>query len=89
MRCNRGHENISAARHRLDQALRFVADSQPDLAHAACHRFIGHGGLAPDGPRELILRNQAASVLDEVAQGLEALRPQFYVATGTAQTATP
>jgi hypothetical protein len=43
------------------------------LAHALHQRPVGHDDVPPHGFDQLVLRYQAASVLNEVAQDLEAL----------------
>jgi hypothetical protein len=73
----------------LDDALLSIVKRDTHVADAAGQRFISHDDVGPDRLNELVLRYQPARVLDEIAQNLEALRPQLDLAIVRAEAASP
>src|SRR6266852_9352507 len=51
-----------------------------DLAHAMHQQLVGCGRVGPNRLDKLALGHQAAGILDEITQDLEALRTQLHIA---------
>jgi hypothetical protein len=64
------HEAVAAAMMRLEvpRGAGIVAEGIADLLHTDLDRSLLDDHVAPDGGEELLLRDQHAGVLDEMAQ---------------------
>src|SRR5262245_14319005 len=82
---NRCSETVAAPRHGLDQTLLAVAQRLTHVAHATRQRRVRHDDVRPYCFDQFVLRHQPAGILDEVAQHLEALRPEVDLAVAAAK----
>src|SRR5262249_1067684 len=82
-------EEITPPWQGLDDALLAVRKRHTHVADTTSQRFIGDRDVRPDRFDEFVLWHQTARVLNEVAQNLEALRPQLDLALVLAQAASP
>src|SRR6516165_9664631 len=69
-------KSITAAGHRPDQAWPTVSEGAPQLADALHQHIIGNREVGPNRSKELILRDKAAGVFDQMAQNREGFWPQ-------------
>ena len=77
-RLDRADEPESSPVHRLDVPRRFgrIPERLAQIANAAREGGVAHDRVAPDGGEQLVLGDQAARVLDQVAQDRERPRRQ-------------
>jgi len=61
----------------FDDAVIAVAECLTDILDALDQRVVGAGGAAPDRFEQLLLGDESACVLDQVAEDVEGLRPQL------------
>jgi hypothetical protein len=73
-----GHEPIAAARHRFDEGLRTlaIAEHLAQRRHMNCQDAFLDERFRPDAGEELILRHQAARMLEKRREQVEGLRHQ-------------
>jgi len=73
-----GHEPVADARHRLDVALpgRPIAERPPQRRDVVIEVVLFNGRVGPDALHQLVLRQQAARMFDQQAQGVEYLRAE-------------
>jgi hypothetical protein len=86
LRRHRGVEEITTARHCLDQAAIDVAELLAQFADALHKRVIAHADIGPHGLEKLWLGDEQPSVLRKIAQHLERLGPQVDFLIAGAQT---
>jgi hypothetical protein len=67
------------AGNRLDQGLvgTGVADRMPDRIDAAGERRLGHDSPFPDGVEQIILADHSITVVDQIDEQIEDLRPHI------------
>ena len=68
---------VPTPRHGPDQALAIVPERTSQFADALHQGIVSDDEIAPDGRKQLLLRNQAVGVLDEVLQDRERLGPKL------------
>src|SRR5262245_11822055 len=78
-------EHVAPSGQGLDDALAAIIEGQPDIADAACQRFLRYCGVWPDSLNDLVLAGRPAGTLDKVGQHIEALRAQLYGAIAGTQ----
>ena len=75
-RPRRRDQPVAAARNRLDQLARVVAERLADLADALHQAVVGHHDPRPDRVLQLVLGHEPPPVGDQVPQHREGLRPK-------------
>ena len=81
-------KEVAATRHGLDDTAFLVVQGVPDISDALYQCVIGDEETRPDSPHQLVLADHPPPILDEMAQDIEGLRPQFDVLVPTAQRAS-
>src|SRR3954451_11385536 len=74
LRGHNGVEAITTPRYSLDEARSILPELPPQLADALHQGIIGDRQVGPDRRKDVVLRNQPASVFDEVPQDRKGFR---------------